>query len=301
MYPMNVFAMFPPFPRRDTVFVVMDFDERFGHRWNNVIRPGIQKVTIGNNRLEAVRIDDRNISDSIMTEILLQISQARLVLGDISSVGKIGDTTVRNSNVMYEVGLAQAVRLPEEVILVRSDEDDLPFDVQSVRVNKYFPEHNPEGAADVVAGLVHEALKQVQLAKAVAVKQALEKLDFQSWYLLTEGLKGPIKHPQNRTIKDAMSYGATKVPSLLRLLDMGLVKMHCGKITPERFHELTDTLGEEMFNYEITQFGLAVLDAYGRAAAIHELPRDFMESLKVEFSNRNKGDADKQGESKPSS
>jgi len=294
MYPMNVFAMFPPFPRKDMVFVAMSFDERFNHRWNNVIRPGIRRIAKGDNRFEAVRIDERNISDSIMTEILLEISHARLVLADISSVGKLGDKTVRNGNVMYEVGLAQAVRLPEEVILLRSDEDDLLFDVRGVRVNNYSPEDDPDGATDVVAGLVLEALKQVELAKTLAVKQVLDKLDFRCWCLLVEGAKGVIKHPQVRTMGDAMSYGVNRLPALLRLLDLGLVKMHCDKITPERLREFEDTPGEEMFNYEITEFGLAVLEAYGMAAGIDKLPRELMESLEAEFSDRSNGkDEDK--------
>ncbi len=288
MYPMNLFAMFPPFPRKDIVFVAMSFDERFSHRWNNVIRPGIQRISSGNNRLEPVRIDERNISDSIMTEILLEISHARLVLADISSVGKVGDRTVRNGNVMYEVGLAQAVRLPEEVILVRSDEDYLLFDVQGVRVNKYSPEDAPEGATDIVAGLVLEALKQVELAKTIAVKQVLDKLDFQGWSLLAKGAEGVIKHPQIRTMRDALSYGSSRLPSLLRLLDLGLVKMHCEKITEEKLKEGREPQPEELFTYKTTEFGLAVLEAYGMAAGIHELPRDFMYSLDARISNNSK-------------
>lgn len=297
MYPMNLFAMFPPFPRKDIVFVAMSFDERFSHRWNNVIRPGIRRISSGDNRLEPVRIDERNISDSIMTEILLEISHARLVLADISSVGKVGDRAVRNGNVMYEVGLAQAIRLPEEVILVRSDEDYLLFDVQGVRVNKYSPEDDPKGATDVVAGLVLEALKQVELAKTLSVKQVLDKLDFKGWSLLVEGAKGVIKHPQIRNMRDALSYGSSRLPSLLRLLDLGLVKMHCEKITEEKLKEGREPQAEELFTYKTTEFGFAVLEAYGRAAGIHELPREFMESLDAKVSNMSKSQVeDKQKE-----
>ncbi len=214
------------------------------------------------------------------------------MFADISSVGKIGDKTVRNGNVMYEVGLAQAVRLPEEVILVRSDEDYLLFDVQGVRVNKYSPEDDPEGATDVVAGLVLEALKQVELAKTLAVKQVLDKLDFKGWLLLAEGAEGVIKHPQIRTMRDALSYGASRLPSLLRLLDLGLVKMHCEKITEEKLKEGIEPQAEELFTYKTTEFGLAVLEAYGMAAGIHELPREFMESLGAKISNMSKSQVD---------
>lgn len=288
MYPMNLFAMFPPFPRKDTVFVAMSFDERFNHRWNNVIRPGIQRISSNDNRLEPLRIDERNISDSIMTEILIEISHARLVFADISSVGKVGDRMIRNGNVMYEVGLAQAVRLPEEVILVRSDEDYLLFDVQGVRVNKYSPEDDPKIAIDIVAGLVLEALKQVELAKTLAVKQVLEKLDFQGWFLLTQGAEGVIKYPQIRTMRDVLSYGTSRYSALLRLLDLGLVKMCCEKITVDKLKEGKEPQPEELFTYKTTEFGLAVLKAYGISAGIHELPSEFMESLNSKSSNKSK-------------
>ena len=60
------------------------------------------------------------------------ITSSRLFLADVTSIGKRDDVPIRNGNVMYEIGLAHAVRLPEEVLLFRSDSDRLLFDLANV-------------------------------------------------------------------------------------------------------------------------------------------------------------------------
>jgi hypothetical protein len=80
--------------------------------------------------LSAFRVNLSRKSDSIITEIVQNIAQCRLVLTDISTTGwsRSGvrrSRPIRNSNVMYELGIAHAARLPEEVIIVRADADHL--------------------------------------------------------------------------------------------------------------------------------------------------------------------------------
>lgn len=287
---MNLFTLFPPFPRENIVFVVMSFSDKFLHRWENVIQPGIQRIRIGEKPLEAIRVDQQKISDSIMTKILMRIASARLVLADISSMGKIENRTVRNENVMYEVGLAQAVRLPEEVVLLRSDEDDLSFDVKDIRVQKYDPENDPEGAQDIVAHAVLESLRGVDLLKAIAVKQALNKLDFQCWSLLLEAGIKPIKHPVIRTMRDAVGPGIARLPALSRLLEMELIRTRYEKITPEIFQAFNDgEQPERLFKYEETEFGKAVTKAYGKATGMDKLPQSLLEEIDVEPASDNRG------------
>ena len=134
-----LFNLFPPFPREDKVFVAMSFAPEFQRRWDNVIAPAIQEVG-----LEPFRVDQRKISDSILTDITKSIANHRLIFGDISVMFVHEEAErrlpVRNANVMYEVGLAHTARLPEEVILFRSDNEYLPFDVMNIRVNSYDPD-----------------------------------------------------------------------------------------------------------------------------------------------------------------
>ncbi len=47
----------------------------------------------------------------------------------------MAELTKRNPNVLYELGLAHALKKP--VVLVSSNEEDVPFDVKHVRVIYY--------------------------------------------------------------------------------------------------------------------------------------------------------------------
>src|SRR5262245_50584462 len=114
MYPYQYFSLFPSFPRENKVFVAMSFRSLFNKRWESVISPAIKKVQRNNIPLEPHRVDSRRVSDSILTEILTGISSALVIFADISSLGTIEDKPIRNGNVMYEIGLAHATRLPEE-------------------------------------------------------------------------------------------------------------------------------------------------------------------------------------------
>jgi hypothetical protein len=115
MYPKIFLEYFRDFERTNRVFVAMPFSPDFKPRWDDVFRPAIEAVG-----LEAFRVDMRKTGDSIQTEILQQISQAQLILVDVST----DETGHRNANVMYELGVAHASRLPDEVIIVRSDRSD---------------------------------------------------------------------------------------------------------------------------------------------------------------------------------
>src|ERR1035437_373147 len=140
MYPANYLALFPPFPLDNRVFVAMSFAPQFENRWTNVIAPAITSVTWGGKPLIPFRVDQRTISDSILTEILNGIGRCRMFFADISTIGILEGRPMRNANVMYEVGIAHAVRMPSEVVLFRSDNHELNFDVTNVRVNYYEPD-----------------------------------------------------------------------------------------------------------------------------------------------------------------
>src|SRR5205085_9118547 len=47
----------------------------------------------------------------------------------------VAELTTRNPNVFYELGLAHALKKP--VVLVSAKEDDVPFDLQHIRVIYY--------------------------------------------------------------------------------------------------------------------------------------------------------------------
>ena len=263
MYPLNVFSLFPPFPREKTVFVAMSFDPRFQERWSEVIVPAIGRLELGGAQFKPIRVDARTISECILTEILTGISNSTLFLADITSIGQLDGRPVRNGNVMYEVGLAHAVRLPEEVILFRSDDDDLLFDVGNVRVNRYRPDEDAASARRDVGEAIVSALKEVDLKQHLAVQHALGSLDLNSWNTLVTTMSvddGTVAHPVIRTMGDVMA----KTPvlhSITRLLDLGILRADYVEVTPEVLTKMKDAQVEEWVTYKLTPFGRATMQA----------------------------------------
>lgn len=262
MYPHQYFGLFPSFPREHKVFVAMSFDPRFRSRWKKVIEPGIGSVKIGGQPLEAHRVDASQISDSILTEILDGISRSRLVLADVTAHGSDSGGAVRNGNVMYEVGLAHAVRLPEEVLLFRSDSCPILFDIANVRVNSYDPDGDPGSARKQVAEAIVEATRRVDLKRHLAVRAAVQSLDALAWTVLSQACeKGRVRHFETRNVAQALS-NTPRNAAIVRLLELGALETDCGTPIREvvRGEAAVDPkLGDDrFFAYRPTPFGKAV-------------------------------------------
>lgn len=237
----------------------MSFDPRFDVRWRDVIAPAVRRIGVNDKRLEPVRVDTRNISDSILTEILSGVANSRLVFADITTIGYLDGKPMRNGNVMYEVGLAHAVRLPEEVILFRSDEDPLLFDTSTIRVNYYLPDAAPDKAQAAVADTLLGALRELDLRRHLAVRKAVEMLDYPSWLLLTEsrGRQG-VSHPQMKTMGDVLG-NAARASAISRLLEMGALRTQYVQVTRELLAQVGDSPDYNLLKYECTEFGEAVV------------------------------------------
>jgi hypothetical protein len=259
VYPAQLFALYPPFPRENKVFVAMSFDAKFDQRWERVIAPRIRRILANDMPLEPFRVDTRTISDSILTEILAGIANSRLVFCDITTVGECNGKPMRNGNVMYEVGLAQATRLAEEVVLFRSDDDRLLFDTSTLRVNRYDPDGAPDQAIEKVASVILGALKEVDLRKHLAVRKAVEMLDYPSWYLLGSSMvNGSLSHPKMKNMGEVL--GKTRWASAIsNLLALGALRTEFAAMTPEWLTTMNPTSpAEDLLHYRLTEFGHAV-------------------------------------------
>lgn len=249
MYPAELFGLITPFPRDNRVFVAMSFDPLLERRWTDVIEPGVADAG-----LQAYRVNASKISDSIITQIERGIATARLVLADISTVG-----ATRNTNVMYEVGLAHAVRQPQEVILFRSDTDRLLFDLSQVRVNMYDPDRDAALARQTVRDAVADAIKEVDLRKSLAVDQAANRVDESSIIVLMTARKPDGFPPPS--IKTAAELLGTLQDreALSRLLDAGLVRAAYQSTPPPEKGTVGELITAQL-RYKLTSLGQATLD-----------------------------------------
>lgn len=235
----------------------MSFAERFTSRWEQVLAPSIQRVQVNDKPLVPVRVDARKVSDSILTEILDGIARARVVVADITAHGT-DESHGRNGNVMYEVGLAHATRLPEEVLLFRSDDHHLLFDVSQVRVNRYDPDTNPDAARDQVADTIVSALRELELRRHRAVERAASQLDYPSWMLLVEAQQGSgVSHPVRATMGQVLG-AIERADAIARLLDLGAIEAKFVQVTIEALAAEVPGSPADILKYHATPFGDAV-------------------------------------------
>jgi len=98
------------------IFILTPFHERYDKEYSV-----IQEVctTIG---FKAYRGDENYIKSDIFPEMLKLIVKANLIIANING---------RNPNVLYELGIAQALDKP--VILISNEPKDLPIDIKSKR------------------------------------------------------------------------------------------------------------------------------------------------------------------------
>lgn len=106
----------------DTCFVMMPFSSPLGSYYEKIYKPAIEKAG-----MTSVRADDELFgTGKIIDQIWSGINSAKVLVAEL---------TGRNPNVYYELGLAHALQKP--VVLVSSNEEDVPFDLNHIRVIYY--------------------------------------------------------------------------------------------------------------------------------------------------------------------
>ncbi|MBA3442505.1 MAG: hypothetical protein H0T92_21830 [Pyrinomonadaceae bacterium] len=117
----------------------MSFAPEFDSRWVEIIEPLVSKQL----KLKANRVDYNLSGESIVFDIMDGIAHARLVIADITST-QMSDVTgtvwpQRNGNVMWELGIAHTMRVPNDVLVIRSDNQPSIFDLTQFRAFTYDP------------------------------------------------------------------------------------------------------------------------------------------------------------------
>lgn len=106
----------------DSCFVMMPFADPLGSYYEKVYKPAIEKAG-----LTPVRADNELFgTGKIIDQIWTGINSAKVLIAEL---------TDRNPNVFYELGLAHALQKP--VVLISSNEKDVPFDLHHIRVIYY--------------------------------------------------------------------------------------------------------------------------------------------------------------------
>jgi hypothetical protein len=130
----------------DSCFVVMPFADPIGGYYKTVYEPAIAKAG-----LRAVRADDDIFATGkIVDQVWSGIAAAKVLVAEL---------TGRNPNVFYELGLAHALEKP--VVLVSSNQEDVPFDLQHIRVI-YYDMRDPFWGDKLIAKVAENVLSAVK-------------------------------------------------------------------------------------------------------------------------------------------
>jgi hypothetical protein len=159
--------------------------------------------------------------------------------------------------VLYEVGIAHSRRLPEEVVLFRSDNDRLMFDLANVRVNPYDPEGDPEGAILLVKEALESAIKEIDFQRHLSVQQAVNSL---SYYCVQLLLSKAVKDNKLKFFEISQSIVsgamASRSDSTHHLLNLGILSIKY----PELESGVLKAGDEKRKEYILTPFGKAVAE-----------------------------------------
>lgn len=253
MYPKKFWNDFRLPKWSNKIFVGIWFDD------NNVVKryDNIIKKTIDQTVLQPYFIKDLITGDAIQVDIMRGIIECKLALFDISPMDSKGKN--RNSNVMYELGLAHSWRNKEEVIIIRDDNGDLPFNIQSLGVMHY-NSTDAKQAIKKIKGIINFRLQEIGKIQKSMVRKAAESLTIEAHQVLMSS-KGKIF-----IIPEAeVSHYIFTLPLLLSL---GLIEM------------LTDIKG---FGYHPTQLGREVIQYYEMPLDKDDLEEKYPTLYKKEY------------------
>jgi hypothetical protein len=132
----------------DACFVVMPFADPIGKYYADIYQPAIEKA-----KLKADRADsDLYATGKIIDQIWKGINSARILLAEL---------TDRNANVLYELGLAHALRKPVVLVCSKANEADVPFDLRHVRVI-YYDKDDPFWGTKLIEKVAETILSVLQ-------------------------------------------------------------------------------------------------------------------------------------------
>jgi hypothetical protein len=142
----------------DSCFVVMPFAAPIGDYYQKIYEPAIRKAG-----LRAVRADaDIFGTGKIMDQIWSGINAAKVLVAELTN---------RNPNVFYELGLAHALQKP--VVLISSNEQDVPFDLKHIRVI-YYDMSDPFWGAKLIEKVAENILSALTNPEEAVFARALE-------------------------------------------------------------------------------------------------------------------------------
>lgn len=253
VYPKHYIDLFKIDRDNSMAFVGMSFASEDRWRWEDVIKPALLMAG-----LDPYRVDMEMKSDSILVDILRAIVNSRFLVFDIT----MNASGFRSGNVMYDLGYAHAIRSPEDILVIRSDNEILPFDTAQIRVFSY-TDASPE-ARKSLAATIGSVLQNAVRVRDLVVGKAISMLDEVSLGFLSSHAK--MEYFSLTESTKAFTPEALAARSAIRgLLELGIVGLRWDR--PSQKYAYTWTgLGRTLLDT------LGFLDSTHIRAVTHEQP-----------------------------
>lgn len=142
----------------DSCFVMMAFASPYGDYYKKIYEPAIAKAGLNPVRADA----DIFGTGKIMDQIWSGINAAKVLVAEL---------TKRNTNVFYELGLAHALQKP--VVLISSNEEDVPFDLQHIRVI-YYDVNDPFWGEKLIEKVAENVLSAIRNPEEAVFKRVVQ-------------------------------------------------------------------------------------------------------------------------------
>jgi hypothetical protein len=143
---------------RDTCLVLMPFTDPHSTYYDQIYKPAIEKAG-----LQPLRADAEIFgAGKAMDQVWQGINAAKVLVAEL---------TTRNPNVLYGLGLAHALRKP--LVLVSSNENDVPFDPRNIKVI-YYDVNDPFWGTKLIDKVADEILAAIKNPKGAIFKPEQE-------------------------------------------------------------------------------------------------------------------------------
>ena len=220
MYVKSFFERMWDSEQRNELFVCMPFHNSLDDKFNKIIKIAAKKAGFD----DATRVKENIISDIITTKIFDGIANSKMLLFDLSDDPKSPCEISKqiNGNVLYELGIANSFREPQDIVLIRERKSNkLPFDISGMTYIEYDDEDSK--LLDKLTNILKELLTQQEWAKSKRMKSVIKSLNELAIELMYSIGRNPDEWRHFSTIDMPIELKDT----VARLVDLGILEFAC--------------------------------------------------------------------------
>jgi len=240
MYPKYFFENYWASKQKNQLFVCMPFHNNLDEKFLQ-----IDKVARKLGFDCAKRLKEGLIANDLLQEILDGIGNSRTLLFDLSDDPKSGHA---NDNVIYELGVATAIREPEDILLIREkSENEIPFNINHLRCNMYSGNLDDDWLEKILKIITENQ----DWSKSKRIDTTAKTIDSFGYKLMIR-LYGEKPIDRDHFNDEIIGKDPEVKLAILRLMDLGIL----------RFETARDRTKKE-YAYHWTSFGKEVMKHLG--------------------------------------